>query len=638
MIIKYLQISNILSFQYFEDISEATKIEVDRDLNIFIGENGSGKSTVLEVINFIFKKVLFTQFNVNQDLYTKKSTLTGSERKDILSPANSSTFTGLRLDPNWNTENSPQKLRLVLQLDEIDVANINHLISNKEKIFSLAASYTNHSAAPEVAQQKEYAIEISLNTNDKSFSTTISPEGDPGYSYLVNYNFYKELIHLYNYENPQDLIAPLYESFTLIGGYRNYNSFNPAVSLQGSTAAQQIQKIRSKEYSKSLNTSEDAEPPIFNLVRLRIAEKHYELYGEESKGIDCEERANNQDFLAKINKRLKLVNLEVKIQFTDKQKWGYSFQFFDLKRNQPLADINSLSAGQKAIIHLVFEAYGRGDLKGGLVIIDEPEIHLHYQFQNEYLHVINEINKEQQCQYVLVTHSESLINSSTIHSVKRFALNSDNYSVVKFPDISADQRTLIKILDNTRSTYAFFAKKVLLVEGETDRYFFKALIQELRPELSQEIAVLDIVGKPQQKIWRDFFESFGLTVFFIGDLDAACGILYGLNPAPAVRTQQEVATFKAQYPTLIADIEGKYADGIYILKNGDLEAYLGIHNKGLSEIIKFCNENLTDFLADDDNEHSKEIRSIFDKITKQEKNGVNLQNCNSSIDPGEGGA
>jgi len=80
MIIKELQISNILSFKYFDNILEATKIEFDGDLNIFIGENGSGKSTALEVINFIFKKVLFTQFNVNQDLYSRKSTLTGPDR------------------------------------------------------------------------------------------------------------------------------------------------------------------------------------------------------------------------------------------------------------------------------------------------------------------------------------------------------------------------------------------------------------------------------------------------------------------------------------------------------------------------------------------------------------------------------
>lgn len=612
-----LQISNILSFKYYENILDATNILFDESLNIFIGENGAGKSTALEVINFIFKRVLFTQFNVNQDNYSRKSTLIDTERKEILAPANNNSFSGFRLDPNWNTEDALQKIRLHIRLDDIDKSNLNNLISNKAKINSLSSSYSNHSVPLNAATQDEYIIEINLNKWDKTFSSTTSLNNtDSGYLYLVNYNFYKELINFYNNENSQDLIPTLYESFTLIGGYRNYHSFNPSVSISGSSAVQQIQDIRTNEYSKSLNSNEQAEPSIFNLVRLRVAGKHFELYGVKSKGNNCEQQANSQHFLSKINNKLKLVNLEVKIQFTDKQKWAYSFQFFDLKRNKPLADINSLGAGQKAIIHLIFEAYGRGDLKGGLVIIDEPEIHLHYQFQNEYLHVINEINKEQQCQYVLVTHSESLINSSTIHKVKRFALNAEYNTVIKSPNLSTDQKTLIKILDNTRSTYAFFAKKVVLVEGETDRYFFKALIQELNPNLIQEIAVLDIIGKGQYNKWKDFFESFGLTVYFISDLDAAFHFLYSFEKAYKLDSLKKITSFKKDHPSLKTDIERKYSQKIYILKEGALELYLGIHNKGLSETIKFCNKNIKGFLKDDNNDKSKEIRLIFDEITK----------------------
>jgi predicted ATP-dependent endonuclease of OLD family len=375
--IKELQISNILSFKFHENILDSAKVIFEDNLNIFIGENGAGKSTALEVINFIFKRVLFTQFNVNQDLYSRRTTINPPDRKNILSPANNSNFSGFRLEPNWNTENKPQIIRLVIILDDIDVANIDNLISNKEKLFTLASLYTNHTSQLDKVVKSEYTLEITLNKAAGNFTTTISPTNDAGYAYLVNYNYYKYLIDFHNLENPLDQIPPLFESFMLIGGYRNYYAFNPSVSIQGSSAAQQIQEIRVQEFSKSLNSIEQSEPSIFNLVRLRIAGKHFELFGESSNREDSEKTANNQAFLININKRLKLVNLEVKIEFTDKQRWAYSFHFYDLKREKPLSDINSLSAGQKAIIHLVFEAYGRGDLKGGLVIIDEPEIHLH---------------------------------------------------------------------------------------------------------------------------------------------------------------------------------------------------------------------------------------------------------------------
>lgn len=617
MKITELQISNILSFEHFDDIADAPKISFDDSLNIFIGENGSGKSTVLEVINFIFKKVLFTQFNVNQDYYTRKDSITSAEKKQILSPANSKSYSGFRLEQNWETEDKQPKIRLTLQLDDIDEENINHLVDNRDKLNALATLYASNAASQELAAQKDFVVNITLNNSDKSFLVDISPSGsDHGYQYLVNYNFYKELINFYNFEHPESPIDPLYESFTLIGGYRNYYSFSPAVSLGGSTASNQMQQIRVAEYSRSTNSNEASEPSIFSLVRLRIAEKHYNLYGEQSKGVDCEKEANDQAFLAKINTRLKLINLEAKIEFSDKQKWAYSFNFFDLKRKKPLTDINSLSAGQKAIIHLVFEAYGRGDVKGGLVIIDEPEIHLHYQFQNEYLRVIEEINKEQNCQYVLVTHSESLVNSVTIHKIKRFALDQNNHSVIKAPKLSADQKLLIKILDNTRSTYAFFAKKVLLVEGDTDRYFYKSVIKELHPELNQEIAVLDIGGKGSMEGWKEFFEGFGLGVYFIGDLDASFGILYPTETAYRLDSEAIIAGFKCTHANIDTEIEQKYTEKIFLLKNGDLEDYLDIHNKGLPETIKFCNEKLPAYLADEQSEKSKEIKKILAEIIK----------------------
>ena len=73
MKINKLQLSNILSFPYVENIEDAVKISFDPALNIIISGNGSGKSTVLEVINFIFKRVMFKPYEFNQDLFNNTS-------------------------------------------------------------------------------------------------------------------------------------------------------------------------------------------------------------------------------------------------------------------------------------------------------------------------------------------------------------------------------------------------------------------------------------------------------------------------------------------------------------------------------------------------------------------------------------
>lgn len=614
MKIKSLRVSNILSFKHHDDVANAEQIVFEDGLNIIIGENGAGKSTALEVVNFLFKRVLYKQFNVNQDLYSRKSTVTAEDRKQILTPANAQTYSGFRLEPNWNTEDKDQKIRLEIKLDAIDLQNLQH-IKNNQTYLNTLLPYTVRALTGLTAHQENYTLDITLNKSTQTFTVTFHQGAhDFGFEYLSDYNFYKELIEIYNIEHPTAPIAPLYESFTLISSYRNYHAFDTSITLRDQLPSQQMQQIKTRDFSKSLNANDQGEPSIFGLVRLRVAEKHFSLISGKMDDAECEKQANELPFIVSINKKLKLINLECKIRLIDLRTWQYAFEFLDMRRNKKLNDINSLSAGQKAIIHLVFESYGRGDLKGGVVIIDEPEIHLHYQFQNEYLQVIRELNKEQSCQYILVTHSEALINSSTINQVKRFSLTTDGYTAIKAPTLTTEQRILIKILDNTRSTYAFFAKKVLLVEGDTDRYFFKSIIQEKYPELDQEIAVLETNGKGNHQEWSALFTSFGLSVYGINDLDFAIDCFYPADKRQSVKTLAEVTAFKARNADWERRIDGEYANKMYILKNGDLEHYLGI-SKGLTETIDFCNNNLTAYLADDANPESLEIREIVRQVT-----------------------
>ena len=146
-------------------------------------------------------------------------------------------------------------------------------------------------------------------------------------------------------------------------------------------------------------------------------------------------------------------------------------------------------------MHLIFEAYGRDDVNGGLIIIDEPEIHLHYQFQFEYLKILEKLAKEQGVQYIIVTHSEGFISNKTIGHVKRFSLNEERNSVVCTPDIREDQKKLIEILNNTWAARVLFLDRVLLVEGQDDEYFFRVAIKKLQPDLSQNITVYGVRGK-----------------------------------------------------------------------------------------------------------------------------------------------
>lgn len=616
MRIEYLQISNILSFKYVSDINQADKIAFDDGLNIIIGENGSGKSTALEVINFLFRRVLFRHVSLNRDLFDRRRSISVSDAKQILQLTNQANYGGFRLDPNWDTEDQEQRIRIAVRLDEIDRNNINNLRTNITNLNKTVENFSSHSLKDDGINQDLYVIDVKLNRSAGAFSVQHqSDRNDFGFTYLTDYHFFKEAILLHNSININETIPPLFESFTLISSYRNYHAFQPSISLSSAPASQQIQQIRDGDFNRSLNVSDNGEPPIFALVRLQIAARHFGLMPEAKSQDECQQEANDLPFIKSINERLRIVNLRCQINLLDLRTWQYSFYFYDTRRNRPIGNINALSAGQKAIIHLVLEAYGRGELKGGVVIIDEPELHLHYQFQHEYLQVLRELNKTQNCQYILVTHSESLINSRTINSVRRFAMDEKGQTKIFSPNLTSDQKSLIKILDNSRSTYAFFAKKVVLVEGDTDRYFVRAIIQALYRLLEQEIAVLHIGGKGEFVKWRALFASFGLNVFSIADFDYLINLHYPAEKGVSLKTSQAIASFKQRNPDWEAHIAAEFGLGTFILKEGDLEAYLGI-SKDLSRVIAFCSNDLPSFLADDSSSKSQEIRSILRQITQ----------------------
>lgn len=616
MRIEYLQISNVLSFPYRADVSQADQIKFDDGLNIIIGENGSGKSTALEVINFLFRRVICRHFNFNREMFDRRSALAENDKRQILQPGNITNINGFRLDANWDSEDREQRIRIALRLDEIDLQNIANIRACFADLNKTLVSYSHHNVDLNGEECETYVIDVILNRNANNFSVDIPDGGrDFGFTYLTDYHLFREAILLHNTITTGNQIQPLYESFTLIGSYRNYHAFQPSVSLSRNPASQQIQDIWNQDFNRSLNVSDSNEPPVFGLVRLKVAERHFKLVAEAKNLAQCEQEANDLPFVRSVNERLRVVKLRCQIKLLDQRTWQYSFAFYDTRRNKLIGDINSLSAGQKAIIHLVFEAYGRGELKGGVVIIDEPEIHLHYQFQHEYLQVLRELNRTQNCQYILVTHSESLINSSTISSVRRFALNANGHTSIFSPTLSADEKGLIRILDNSRSTYAFFSRKVVLVEGDTDRYFFRALLQERHRLLEQEIAILHVGGKTELPKWRSLFSSFGLRVFAISDFDYIINLHYPADNGAPLRTAEQIAAFKQSHLDWTDRIEASKAEGMFVLSEGDLETYLDIR-KDLSHVIKFCQNRLQLFLADDTSRKSQEIRSIIDAIAE----------------------
>ena len=621
MKVNYLQLSNILSFKYEEDINNAFKIEFDPYLSIIIGGNGSGKSTALEAMNFVFTRVLFKYCEVRD----YNSLLPGEARRSsLVIDDRSSHISGLRLQPNWNSESKPQRIRISFTLDDIDNANMSHIANNYTHIKNIFEEYSYIKFPIDfrpINGDIKIVIDIIFNYEKSTYDVKYTDSTpDSVQFYLEYYQAINEAIAIHNNKHA-DHVKPLGSTFSMLSAFRNYNTFSLQTSLQ-SNPVSQLREIRRDSSYRSNHDQSGSEPAIFNIVKLKLGEEYLNFL-KGKKDIDEAGRVvNSSKMVNRINNALKLFNLELHIELTELRTWSYEFRFYDTKNERDLGDINSLSAGQKSIMHLIFEAYGRDDVNGGLIIIDEPEIHLHYQFQFEYLKILEKLAEEQRIQYVIVTHSEGFISNKTIEHVKRFSLDEGRNSVVCAPDIREDQKKLIEILNNTWAARVLFLDRVLLVEGQDDEYFFRAAIKKLQPDLSRNITVYGVRGKDSISSFKSFFESFGLKVYVIKDLDATgrdfynstVSFKYDKRTKQAGLDKRKIDKYRNEHPDLDQQIESKYSSDEFYLKKGAIEQYTG-KEKGIDHVIDFCENEMDNFLNSDD-EKAKEICKIIEIISK----------------------
>ena len=621
MTVNYLQLSNILSFKYEEDINNAFKIEFNPDLNIIIGENGSGKSTVLEAMNFVFTRVLFKYCEVRDYNF---SLLGEARRGSLVIDDRSNNISGLRLQPNWNSESEIQRIRISFTLDDIDNANMSHIANNYTHIKNIFEEYSYIKFPIDfrpINSDIKIVIDIIFNYEKSTYDVKYTDSTpDSVQFYLEYYQAINEAIAIHNNKHA-DHVKPLGSTFSMLSAFRNYNTFSLQTSLQ-SNPVSQLRAIRRDSSYRSNHDQSGSEPAIFNIVKLKLGEEYLNFLKGKKDIDEVKDAVNSLEMVNDINNKLKLLNLKFYIELTNLRTWSYEFGFYDTKNERDLGDINSLSAGQKSIIHLIFEAYGRDDVNGGLIIIDEPEIHLHYQFQFEYLKILEKLAKEQGVQYIIVTHSEGFISNKTIGHVKRFSLNEERNSVVCTPDIREDQKKLIEILNNTWAARVLFLDRVLLVEGQDDEYFFRAAMKILHQEASQCITVYGVNGEGSIFSFKSFFESFGLKVYFVKDLDATKTDFYRgfyksqKKSLPPVKTDEQIIAYRNEHPDLDEKIESTYPSYAFYLKKGAIEQYTE-KEKGIDHVIDFCENEMDNFLKSDDDK-AKEIRKIIDLIADKD--------------------
>ncbi len=182
--------------------------------------------------------------------------------------------------------------------------------------------------------------------------------------------------------------------------------------------------------------------------------------------------------------------------------------------------------GLKELLALLTFLY---DDEYNCLIIDEPEINLHPQFQSFLLSEIrrlagNPLTQSGKKMFYLITHSPYLLDFRTIEDLRSLVLFQPEQVPRRLGNLTGDDEYRLKRLLprlNTHHKQFFFASRPIFVEGYRDQQLF-TLIQERRGRLLgiTGACFIDVSGKDEQDLFYRLCQQYGIGGQFITDLDA----------------------------------------------------------------------------------------------------------------------
>ncbi len=175
---------------------------------------------------------------------------------------------------------------------------------------------------------------------------------------------------------------------------------------------------------------------------------------------------------------------------------------------------------QNAITLAILQAFEAHQKRGAIFLIEEPEMFLHPQMQRSLYKTIRKISESNQVIYT--THSPHFVATPEFGDVVivRKGITGTFTKTSDLPRNPARTEKLRKELDPERNEL-FFAKKLLLVEGDTEKLAFPEYSKRLGIDLDRKGAtIVEVGGKRNLLEFANISTSFGIPTGIVYDRDS----------------------------------------------------------------------------------------------------------------------
>lgn len=401
-----MHISNI-NIKGYKNFKETTNIKLNKGLNLIVGENGAGKTTIINALRLIMKENEFSYMNISEDdFYT-------SIDRNYIAPEISIDITLENLSPD-------EKVTFLTWCDKEINAKL-HLTVNSNP-----------------NRKGYYKKEIWGGTSKSSIFEEETFECI-------------DCIYLPPLRNAEE---------KLING-RKSRLAQLLKKQYGDNTDSLVQNV--SKFNQSIADNSDGNYNEIEATKLNINKKLKEALGDRlGQSINLQFAETNFNRIVE----------SIKMVF---------FPSIDIPPSGMYRDISLNSLGYNNLLYIATVLAELELLKDSnvftILLIEEPEAHLHPQLQVKFIKYLEEIvTKLNNIQIILTTHSSVLASSVSIDKLVHLSTSIDKVIATPLKEISLgkSKHFINRWLDITKSTL-LFSKGIILVEGICEAMLLPAL-------------------------------------------------------------------------------------------------------------------------------------------------------------------
>lgn len=491
MKLRRIGIENVRSFL------DRQELQLEGNITIIIGPNGGGKTNLLDTAVLSLRLFLLKSWIPRHNPIPEWQDRFEWTNNDALSP-------GL-LEKHSAGANLQQSIELDIEVTQPDIDNITRAKAEAMELQERARS--RYTSFPGQGAENWETVGLRAGTvfSFRIINGILQSTGDPS---AETFRIYLETYEVNSRLREEYERRPLSMPMISLPVNRSAGDISASISLAD---------FNEYGFKRAVDAaSSRASGSITSLAIGRLATRYRELL-ERDDGRAMQDFKNDPAIKA-FTATLKSLGYDWELKCTNTLRNQYDIQ---LSKQGSSFRLGAASSGERELLIYLFAIYAL-NVRDALIVVDEPELHLHPRWQRTLLAMFEQLSQETGNQFIMATHSPVFVSPSSIQYVSRVYADHQQSKVVRLGNSELpDPKHLFSIVNSQNNERVFFADLVVLVEGISDRIFFEALLRHFKvgEGTGKVYEVVSVGGKTLFSQYEKLLTTCKVPYIIIADLD-----------------------------------------------------------------------------------------------------------------------